>query len=541
MEMSTYLIINLLITLLSGLSLFLLTDAPARSRFHVGVFTLSCWLVPWPHLQLAADISSVYLPFNIVFELKNIVPELTQIEQNLAPRAATPLSHFSWLSIDVLTQWFWPLSLLIGLSLFSRNLFSFFLLQRQWQQNSKPNNALWHQAGFKAQHCDIRTMHDCAPGMATGLLKPVIWLNQQQQNSNTLHTILLHELTHIRQHDPLWLSLLNLLSCLLWWNPIAHWLCRYSAQQIELSCDEQCQQLLPRGRYQQHLIELTLWANQQRKKLSTPAKKSMPMILEMSSTKAFNLQRIQHLNKETPMKLRYSIVLAALLSTTVGIGLSNAKVNQLTTDSQSSEPDPISQAFKLIAVQDYQGASTMLAGMVSNIDQYSSEQQFDIWYFSAVSLSQQQDHSHDPEVLNLFDKAFELASAANQLQRSRALQTATALALTYEQREKLFSYVQLWETLGTDIPLETRFYVAVAHYQLQQFDQAINQLESLITEAETQGQDAKDNWFGLLVASYINQNNYPKAYELQQKTEALYPNEKNQRLLRDLKLASQSI
>jgi tetratricopeptide (TPR) repeat protein len=241
------------------------------------------------------------------------------------------------------------------------------------------------------------------------------------------------------------------------------------------------------------------------------------------------------------MKLRYSIVLAALLSTTVGIGLSNAKVNQLTTDSQSSEPDPISQAFKLIAVQDYQGASTMLAGMVSNIDQYSSEQQFDIWYFSAVSLSQQQDHSHDPEVLNLFDKAFELASAANQLQRSRALQTATALALTYEQREKLFSYVQLWETLGTDIPLETRFYVAVAHYQLQQFDQAINQLESLITEAETQGQDAKDNWFGLLVASYINQNNYPKAYELQQKTEALYPNEKNQRLLRDLKLASQSI
>ena len=537
--MSTYFIINLLITLLSGLSLFLLTDAPARSRFYVAVFTLSCWLVPWPLLQLAADISSAYLPFNIVFELKNIIPDLRQAEQNLAPVAATSLDNFSWPSIGAITQWFWPVTLLIGLSLFSRDLLNFYLLQRQWLQSSKPNNALWHQAGFKAQHCDIRTMHDCGPGMATGLLKPVIWINQQQQNSNTLHTILLHELTHIRQHDPLWLWLLNLLSCLLWWNPIVRWLCRYSARQIELSCDEQCQQLLPKGRYQQHLIELTLWANQQRKKLSTLAEKSMPVVLEMSSTKAFNLQRIQHLNKETPMKLRYGIVLAALLSTTCGIGLSNAKVNQLTTDSQSSKPDSISQAFQLMADEDYQGASAMLASMSSNIGQYSPEQQFDIWYFSAVSLTQQQ--ADDLEILTLFDKAFELASAANKQQLSRALQTATALALSYEQSEKLFSYVKLWESLGTEIPLETRFYVAVAHYQSQQTDLAINQLESLITEVETQGLDAKDSWLGLLVASYINQGENTKAYALQQKAEALYPTEKNQKLLTDLKQWAQNI
>jgi bla regulator protein BlaR1 len=415
------------------------------------------------------------------------------------------------------------------------------LLQQEWLKRSKLNNTLWYQAGFQIQHCEIRSIDNCGPGMATGILKPTIWLNEQQQNSSTLHTILLHELTHIRQHDPLWLWLLNVLKCFMWWNPIVRWLCNYSARQIELSCDEQCQQLLPKGRYQQHLIELTLWANQQRKKLSTLAEKSMPMILEMSSTKAFNLQRIQHLNKETSMKLRYSIVLAALLSTTVGIGLSNAKVNQLTTEIQSSEPDPISQAFQLMAVEDYQGASALLAGMTSNIAQYSPAQQFDIWYFSAVSLSQQQDHSNDHEIFTLFDKAFELASAADQQQLDRAMKLATALAMSFKQSEKLFNYVKLWKTLGTEIPQETRFYVAVAHFQLQQYDLLNIQLEKLMTEVENQGQDAKREWFALLVASYINQGENTKAYALQQKAEALYPTEKNQKLLDDLKQWAQSI
>lgn len=537
--MNTYFIINLLITLLSGLSLVLLTNAPARSRFYVCVFTLICWLVPWPHLQLTADIPSLYLPFNLVFELKNIVPDLTQIEQNSAQVAAAPISHFSWLSIGKLTEWFWPVSLFIGLVLFCRDLISYYLLQQQWLRRSKRNNSLWQQAGFQAQHCDIRTMHDCGPGMATGILKPVIWLNQQQHNSNTLHTILLHELTHIRQHDPLWLWLLNLLKCLMWWNPIVRWLCRYSARQIELSCDEQCQQLLPKGQYQQQLIELTLWANQQRKKLSTLATKSMPMILEMSSTKAFNLQRIQHLNKEAPMKLRYSIVLAALLSTTVGIGLSNAKVNQLPTDIQSSKPDSLAQVFQLISIKDFKAADKLLTGMSNNIEQYSQQQQFDIWYFSAINLYEQDDQNL--QILDLLDKAFTLSAYAEQQQLQRTLQTAVGFALYLEQPDKLLNYAEYWQQSGIEMPQNSRFFVAVAHYQLKLYDLVINQLASLVSEAENDGQTPKENWLSMLVGSYYEQGNYAKAYEIQQKTEALYPSEKNQRLLSDFKLATQSI
>lgn len=537
--MSTYLIITLLITLLGALSLILLTNAPARTRFYVCVFILSCWLVPWPYLQLAADIPSFYLPFNLVFELKNTLPELTPIGQNSVNIAATANSDFSWLSIGLLTQWFWPVSLLIGLSLFIRNLLSFYLLQRIWQQNSTANNALWHQAGFQAQHCEIRTMADCGPGMATGLLKPVIWLNQQQQNASTLHTILLHELTHIRQHDPLWLWLINLLSCLLWWNPIVRWLCRYSAQQIELSCDEQCQQLLPKGRYQQHLIELTLWAHEQRKKLSILAEKPMPMILEMSSTKAFNLQRIQHLNKETSMKLRYRLVLLTLLTSTAGLAWSNAKVNNLPTETQSTYTDSLAQVFQLISARDFEQADKLLTDMRNHMERYSQQQQFDIWFFSAINLYEQDDQNL--QILDLLDKAFTLSENAERQQLSRALKTAMGFALSLEQPEKLLNYAEYWQQSGIEMPQNSRFFVAVAHYQLKLYDLVINQLSTLVSEAENNGQSPQENWLFLLVGSYSEQGNYAKAYEIQQKTEALFPSEKNQRLLNDFKLAAQGL
>lgn len=73
------------------------------------------------------------------------------------------------------------------------------------------------------------------------------------------------------------------------------------------------------------------------------------------------------------------------------------------------------------------------------------------------------------------------------------------------------------------------------------YDLVINQLASLVSEAENKGQTPKENWLAMLVGSYSEQGNYAKAYEVQQKTEALYPSEKNQRLLNDFKLATQSI
>ena len=537
--MNTYFIINLLITLLSGLSLALLTNAPARSRFYVCLFTIICWLLPWSHLQLATEITSLYLPFNVVFELKNIVPELTLSANDLANVAVAPKDNWSWLSINTLTQWFWPVSLFIGLFLFCRDIVSYHLLQQQWLKRSKLNNALWYQAGFDIQHCAIRSMDDCGPGMATGILKPVIWLNQQQHNSSTLHTILLHELTHIRQHDPLWLWLLNLLKCLMWWNPIVRWLCRYSARQIELSCDEQCQQLLPKGQYQQQLIELTLWANQQRKKLSTLATKSMPMILEMSSTKAFNLQRIQHLNKETIMKLRYRLVLLTLLTTSTGLAWSNANINKKSTEIQSTQTDSLAQVFQLISIKDFKGADKLLSGMSNNIEQYSKQQQFDIWYFSAINLYEQDDQNL--QILDLLDKAFTISAFAEQQQLQRTLQTAVGFALYLEQPNKLLNYAEYWQQSGIEMPQKSRFFVALAHYQLKLYDVAINQLASLVTEAENNGQNPKENWLSILVGSYSEQGDYAKAYEVQQKTEALYPSEKNQRLLNDFKMATQSI
>jgi beta-lactamase regulating signal transducer with metallopeptidase domain len=93
--------------------------------------------------------------------------------------------------------------------------------------------------------------------MTTGLIKPIIWLESGQHVVEKIRTIILHELTHIRQHDPYWLWAINLVQRLFWWDPLIWFTVNYVRKQIELSCDEQCQKHLPKGGYQLQLIKLT--------------------------------------------------------------------------------------------------------------------------------------------------------------------------------------------------------------------------------------------------------------------------------------------
>jgi beta-lactamase regulating signal transducer with metallopeptidase domain len=77
-----------------------------------------------------------------------------------------------------------------------------------------------------------------ATPMLIGLFNPIIVLPDQEYTEEQLHSVLLHELTHLRRKDVLvkWLSVL---ACAVhWFNPIV-WLARREIDRAcELSCDE---------------------------------------------------------------------------------------------------------------------------------------------------------------------------------------------------------------------------------------------------------------------------------------------------------------
>jgi beta-lactamase regulating signal transducer with metallopeptidase domain len=250
--MTAFLTITLLISILCSLAILVLRGAPARLRFYICIMLLVSWLTPWQLLQFEAVPNAFVLPLNILSEFNLVNP--TGVTKGA--RLITPLSEQTTTPL-LIFYWLWLAAFAIGLILLFKDIVSYIKLRRHWIKHSTLDNQAWGTAQLAHPNCDIRRINTQAPGMITGLIKLIIWLESGQHEVEKIRTIVLHELTHIRQHDPYWLWAINLVQRLFWWNPLIWFTVNYARKQIELSCDEQCQKHLPKGDYQLQLIKLT--------------------------------------------------------------------------------------------------------------------------------------------------------------------------------------------------------------------------------------------------------------------------------------------
>jgi beta-lactamase regulating signal transducer with metallopeptidase domain len=525
--MISYLTITLLISSLCGLATVLLRGAPARLRFYICLMVLVCWLTPWQLMQFQAVSNSFTLPLNILTEFNWVnAPAVTQNTSVVAP--VTEQSSSPWFTFYSL----WLTSFSIGLVLFLKDAVSYLKLHKRWINHSTLDNQTWATAQFTQPHCDIRRINSHAPGMTTGLTTPIIWLDSNQHDAEKIRTIVLHELTHIRQHDPYWLWAINLVQRLFWWNPLIWFTARYARQQVELSCDEQCKKHLPEGSYQLQLIKLTLQVNTQQHSLH------MPAVLQMSGTPAFNLQRINKLNEEHKMKKRYLLVMTALLSLTGWIGFSNATINtegnieQLAK--QASQTASLVDVLNTINNQDFTGAQTKLDNLAKNVGSFDTSQQAKIWKLYAHVLYELD--AKNPQIIDYIDKAVALEDSLTTNELLPILHMAQALAASQEQWDKQLSYANKWFNIADDNEDKKAllFMTAVSHFSLEQYDTSATLLNELVLISETQGFQPKENWLNLLMANYVENKNATQAIAVQEKIAMLFPSEKNEKLLNDL-------
>lgn len=73
--------------------------------------------------------------------------------------------------------------------------------------------------------------------MEMGILHPAIFLPNQEYTRQDLYYIVKHEYIHILNHDTTVKLLLNLWSCIFWWNPVTYLLCTNVEHTLELKCD----------------------------------------------------------------------------------------------------------------------------------------------------------------------------------------------------------------------------------------------------------------------------------------------------------------
>lgn len=521
--MTTYLTISLLLSSICGLVILLLRGAPARLRFYICLMILVTWLTPWQLLQFQAESNTFILPLNILseFNLAHLItaPQDTLSVIPVAEQVPTRSLTFYQLWLGVFS---------IGLILFFKDVVSYIKLHRRWIKHSKLDNQTWQIAQIPQPNCDIRRINTQAPGMTTGLTKPIIWLDSEQHEAEKIRTIVLHELTHIRQHDPYWLWVINLVQRLFWWNPLIWFTANYARQQIELSCDEQCKKHLPEGSYQLQLIKLTLQVNKQHHALK------MPTVLQMSGTPAFNLQRINKLNEEHKMKKRYVVVMASLLSLTGWIGFSNATVNIEQPVSQENNTPSLVDVYNALNSEDYTKARTQLAKLTNEIDSFYPTEQAEIWRLNAVVLFAED--IQQSQILSYLDKAIALEDVLAIDKLLPIIDFAQSIAAAQKRWDKQISYANKWFTLADDNldKKQILYLTSISHYQLKQSATSIKLLNELVDINETDGLPPEEIWLAMLFGNHIEGKNFTEAVSVQEKMTMLYPSEENQKHLENI-------
>ena len=329
----------LAISALALLTLYLLNTSPARLRFYICIIGLNAWLIPWSSLTLPTPPQILQQPKHAIESI--VLPQIEKLEPvllnhnpfsknrtaptktNLATKPKPAFNSYSKLTYI----WVFVFALGIGFLLFAYDLFHYFALQRYWLKNSNPANQLWRIAGFKIQPYEIRTLDNEGPGMTTGFRKPIIWIEKSYTEPQKIRAILLHEMTHIKQYDPVWLWFVNLVQRLFWWNPIVYWLAVQARQLIELSCDESCDQQLANGNYRQDLIEIVL--GEQRA--------TNHYALGIHLAKNFNLKRILYLRNQHPLNLKHKAILLCSALLFVCFAWSFATASTLSTSNSRTD------------------------------------------------------------------------------------------------------------------------------------------------------------------------------------------------------------
>ena len=106
-------------------------------------------------------------------------------------------------------------------------------------EDSRVNCSMERVIGKPSQKYKIIISHKILTPMVTGLFSPIILLPQMVINLSDEHLyhILIHEWNHVLNKDLLFKWLIEILCCVMWWNPVVYLLKNNLGHALEIRCD----------------------------------------------------------------------------------------------------------------------------------------------------------------------------------------------------------------------------------------------------------------------------------------------------------------
>ncbi|MBU1619080.1 MAG: peptidase M56 BlaR1 [Gammaproteobacteria bacterium] len=476
--MMDYLITCTTISFSVWLASIFLKNAPARISFYLLMFALFSWFIPW---QLIPDTFAAKVRVDAwldmaPFSLQGPVIS-TQAEAGIGQIHAAQthwLQQFTW--EQLLTAAFF-----VGSVVF---------LLRLWKYQARIkllNKSVIHCQSLTAaiQTYPVKVTELNTPAIATGLFKPTIWVDYQLLQRPELGSVLLHEATHIRQGDIIWLWLICLTESLFWWNPICLKLSENARQLLELSCDERCFQQLQQ-KYQFDLASLLL------NPLAGSSKQSlvgMP-ILNVVNNKDFNMLRVKMLNKEKVMKIKHLVILMAAVSVSAvaAAQISESKAAEpVKQTAQSAKKVNLSEAFKA-----QQAALLQAAAKAKSQDPADLKQ-------VVANITDWQDNRT------------ELTWREEEKMKLNAFMLLAHVQHKLGQYQDVITRFEAWYPAGSDVPFFLRNFTASTYLKLNNPDFALKELAIL---QQAIGDDIRPGSLYMLALAYTEKADYAEAIKV---------------------------
>jgi len=235
----------LLLAALAAAYLALAPRSPPRVRFAVAAAGLVAWLVPWGSIRIALPSSGAFV---------------APIADSLAAAAKfPPVQGASWLEAGPLLGYMVAAALLLGIVLFVGDWLALRRCIRRWRAGSRDGDDLRPllPRGLANVAAEIRIVADSNVAAATGWIRPTIWVGDRHTGTR-LKLALVHELTHARRRDALWLLGVTVVRRLYWWNPLVAYLARQAVLMIESTCDHESAAHFAKKQYVAELASMLL-------------------------------------------------------------------------------------------------------------------------------------------------------------------------------------------------------------------------------------------------------------------------------------------
>jgi len=493
-----YLLTNIAITSLMLLTVKLLKEAPAKLHLCLLLIALVGWFIPWQLIELSAVESVRLLPAMIstdmfyenLANMNQVALSTAQAELLTTPKEVTVWKGVLSTLVYVYQQINF-FSLFIGLCLIGATLF---LLDIRRYQSFIRKLTLTAQNGdyllernqlnsvlVFGRKVQVKVIAESQPGMATGLFSPVIWVNKSFINSSQLSTILLHEITHIRQFDPLTKWLATFARRIFWWNPLVHTIAKQVELMIELNCDQSCYQIKKES-YSIDLAEIIL---QQCRQLSSQMDNAkLSYIATIHHQNNVNIKRLDSLNKEKTMKLKYVTIACASIAFSSLVG---AEINASANSSNRTKP----------ALQ------------------VEASEPINAW---ALRLKERRDNGKSMSIY--LPDAPENADYNEQIKQLVAL-SKNALSADTEVLASIYQNVEAWKNNRSELPAQQNFRVnmyviTIQHFLLQQQGKIAERVNLIMDEYKTLEQ-VPQFFRNHLAQAYLELHNAEKAIETMSK------------------------